>query len=366
MKRILFISLVVCLGASIFLPATAANSAYNQPVNISDLQALGIVHGAHLRPVVNYDTVLQTYNSASGKPIGILMYFMDWSGVPNNNSLVFDTFLADKIKNVTPAPVIMLTWQPINGLVSEGCDQNYGSIPLSNITQGKCDTYIRAFATELSARPERFLLRFAHEMNITDSKWWPGWYGQNASAKGKHNIEWVWSINYASNPVDAWNAIPNYYPGDAYVDWIGLSGFNWYNSPGHTMPWKSFNDLYNSVLKDLTCRYAKPQLITEIGTAGSAAEKAAWIQDAYSKLPQYAFLRGIVWFNDYAYADPKYADFRVVDTPLINSINTQITTSYQNSISTASYVSALPSLTAATPGSTVCQDKNLFIPSVFR
>lgn len=39
--------------------------------------------------------------------------------------------------------------------------------------------------------------------------------------------------------------------------------------------------------------------------------KAAWIRDAYSRAPSYPFLRVIQWFNDYAYADPNSADFRV-------------------------------------------------------
>ena len=314
------------------------------------------------------------------------MYFLDWSGV-SKNPIVFDGYLPDKIREqMAPAnyPAIMLTWQPINGRASEGCDKDYSSIPLTNITQGKCDNYIREFAAELSARPERFLLRFAHEMNITDSSWWPGNYSQDASAyvamwkhvhdqvaiiqnqMNKHNIEWVWSINYASNPPDAWNAIPNYYPGSAYVDWIGVSGFNWYNSPGHNLPWKSFTDLFDSVLKDLACRYAKPQLLTEFGSAGSTAEKAGWIQDAFAKMPQYPFLRGVVWFNDFAYADTSKADFRVINSPNLVPVNTQITSTYQSALSSINFTSTLPSLNSATPLQPACMNQRIFVPAIMR
>ena len=41
------------------------------------------------------------------------------------------------------------------------------------------------------------------------------------------------------------------------------------------MPWKSFNNLFDTVLKDLACRYAKPQMLTETGSAGNATEKAS-------------------------------------------------------------------------------------------
>jgi hypothetical protein len=313
------------------------------------------------------------------------MYFMDWSGVPNSPQ-VFDPYLSDKIKETVPAgnlPVIMLSWQPQTGRASEGCDKDYGlSIPLSNITAGKCDAYIREFAAELSARPERFLLRFAHEMNITDSPWWPGHYSQDASAYvamwkhvhdvvasiqtqyGKHNIEWVWSINYASNPGDAWNAIPNYYPGNSYVDWIGLSGYNWYNSPGHNIPWKSFTDLFGAVLTDLTCRYSKPQILTEIGSAGNDSQKAGWIQDAFAKMGQYRALRAIVWFNDFAYEQTNQADFRVVNAPYFSSnpVSSLVTSTYKTSASSSTYTSTLPSLAAATPAACATLNRRFYIP----
>ncbi len=376
--RTFFIGLIAaCLIFS--LPANAGASTVVSS-NLAPgplVPSLGIAHGAHLRPAVNYGDVVNTFNATSGKPLAVLTYFLDWSGVPNN-PIVFDAYLVSVIRSTVPSanyPVIMLTWQPMNGKVSEGCDADYGaSIPLANITQGKCDNYIREFAAELSARPERFLLRFAHEMNITDSAWWPGHYGQDASAyvamwrhvhdqivsiqnsMNKHNIEFVWSINYASNPPDAWNAIPNYYPGNSYVDWIGVSGYNWYNAPGHNLPWKSFSDLFDAVLKDLSCRYARPQLLTEFGSVGSDAQKAGWIQDAFQKMPAYPFLRGITWFNDFAYADTNQADFRVINTPYFsgNPVPAAVTNAYQSVIASSAYNSTLPALSSATPSSTTC------------
>ena len=131
------------------------------------------------------------------------------------------------------------------------------------------------------------------------------------AAEGVPNVEWVWSPNCASNPVEPWNTIQAYYPGDEYVDWIGLSGFNWYQ---WGRPWESFVAIYDAVLKDLTCRYAKPQILAEWGSVDGGTPqtaKAAWISDAYRQIPAYPFVRAVVWFNDYAYADRTQADFRV-------------------------------------------------------
>lgn len=381
-----FAVLLIALSIFLSLPLTVQAQARQSTAlaTSSSAQSLGIAQGAHIRPAINYDQVINTYNSASGKPIAVLMYFLDWSGVPNS-PLVFDTYLPNLIDNLNPVPAIMLSWEPMNGRKSEGCDQDYGtSIPLTNITQGKCDNYIREFAKELSARPERYLLRYAHEMNITDSPWWPGHYGQTASAYvamwqhvhdiiagvqnslGKHNIEWVWSINYASNPTDAWNAIPNYYPGDSYVDWIGLSGYNWYNSPGHNQPWMSFTDIFDTVLKNLTSWYAKPQILTEIGSVGTDTQKSSWIQDAYAKMPNYPYMRGVVWFNDFAYANTTQADFRVINTPNLTPVSPLITAAYDNSIASGTYVTSLPSLNLATPVRNLSLDKHVFLPSLHR
>ena len=231
-------------------------------------------------------------------------------------------------------------------------------------------------------------------MNITDSPWWPGNWGSDdanlyvqmyqhvhdvimGGSEPPTNIEWVWSPNYASNPPDAWNAINNYYPGDAYVDWIGLSGYNWYNAPGHGESWHSFNYLYDSVLTDFTCRYAKPQIIAEVGSVegnGTTLSKADWITDLYQRAPSYPFLRSVVWFNDYAAASASQADFRVTTgsaavgsadsvDPLPSGTHAW-TNAYTSALSAPIYTSSLPSLAAATPSMVICDQ--LYLPLIVR
>jgi hypothetical protein len=212
-------------------------------------------------------------------------------------------------------------------------------------------------------------------MNIADMPWWPGNYGQDASkyiamyrhvhdvfqSQGAANVEWMWSPNYMSNPVVDWNDLYNYYPGDGYVDWVGLSGYNW-NRGG--VPWRSFSWLYDATLNGLSCRYAKPQIIAEIGTVdggGGDQSKVNWINEVYSQAPNYPFLRGIVWFNDYAMADPSGPDFRVTaksgDTGVASPLpagSGAWTEAYKTSISSSMYTSSLPSLAEATPPRTYC------------
>jgi hypothetical protein len=356
---------------------------------------LGITHGAHLRPVANYGDEVLAFDSLVGKDIGILMYFTSWQGVDSTGA-AFDTYLINKINSEisdpSRRPVIMLSWQPLYGKISTGCDKDYpGVIPPANILNGDCDTYITNFANEIKARsPERYIIRFAHEMNITDSPWWPRHFGPTEDASlyvdmyqyvhdiftnaGVDNAEWIWSPNWASNPPDAWNAIPNYYPGDAYVDWIGLSGYNWYNSPPPPdEPWRDFDYLYDGVLTDLTCRYAKPQIIAEVGSVEGTGglTKADWISELYQKSLDYPFLRSIVWFNDYAQANPAYADFRVTTGTAVSGSVSQLpaatgawTNAYSTAITDPVYNSIFPSLSAATPPHPICTE--LFLPIITR
>lgn len=367
---------VVCVSICLAFGPTGSSSSSPATLPLDMTGAgLGVAHGAHIVPTYNYGSEINAFNNLVGKKLAIVMYFVDWS-------TAFTPGLLIQIRSQLPSsdwPVVMLTWEPHHGKASLGCNQDYDAIPLDNITAGYCDTYIRNYAKAMKARPERFLMRMGHEMNTTDYPW-SGWNNDRDASKyvnmfrhvrqiftneSVSNVEWLWSPNYASNPGADWNNIHNYYPGDAYVDWIGLSGYNWYSSRG--VPWKDFSAIYDGVLRDLGCRYAKPQIIAEIGSInGTSPTKADWILDAYQKMPNYPFLRAVVWFNNYAGGNPADADFRV--TTYTNSWNsgdpTNVnplpagtgawTQAYQTAVSSSVFVSTLPPLVSATPVITYC------------
>jgi hypothetical protein len=356
--------LIVLVAAS--APVSVSALGYPDAQSLELASAGGISHGVHLRPTYNYGNELGAFNVLAGRSAGMLMFFSPWSP--------FDAFLLNQLRDQLPVsqrPVIVISWEP--GRSSTGCNLAYGGVgPLRAIAQGNCDAYIRGYARSLGARPERYILRFAHEMNITDSPWWVGYFGKNpadyvAAFRRVHdlfrsenvaNVEFAWSPNYASNPYNstdyAWNSIHNYYPGDAYVDWIGLSGYNW------GKPWRTFDELYDEVLRDVSCRYAKPQLMLEVGSVegpGGTQTKAYWMQDMFTKLPKYPFMRGVVWFNDYAYATRGQPDFRITtstaDVGSVQSLSNW-TSTYRSLVTGPAYVDQLPSVSQATPPRTIC------------
>lgn len=342
---------VIVLAGLLFAPAaSAAGPDQGQGVGAQGFQAPDgyIMHGAHLNPVVSYPTEIANFESNTGKGLGIVMYFRPWDHMTHTAGVgpCDDGFLpmmvnGDAKPGVAGKRAIMLTWEPLTPTQSRTTDKDIlaigdpGPASYDNILSGKYDSLITTCATELAAwYNQTFIIRFMHEMNITDSAWWAGQaYNGGDTAKfiqtwryvwqkfydaqttaGHHNVQWLWAPNWGSNPSDSWNAIDNYYPGDAYVDWIGLSGYNWYPFLGYSAP-QSYQDLYDGVLTSLQCAHAKPILHAEIGSTNTSAQsKGSWVTNAYASMQTYPLLRAVVWFNDYAYHNTDRPDFRVATT----------------------------------------------------
>jgi beta-mannanase len=98
------------------------------------------------------------------------------------------------------------------------------------------------------------------------------------------------------------NAIPNYYPGASYTDYVAVDGFNF------GTPWRSFTETFQEPLK-LLAGYGKPIYILSLASA-EGPQKAAWIKDFGARLKEYPLLKGWVWFNQ-----NKEHDWRVNSDP---------------------------------------------------
>ena len=94
-----------------------------------------------------------------------------------------------------------------------------------------------------------------------------------------------------------------YYPGDKYVDVVGLDGYNFGDTHSRNHKWKSFQDVFQASLDGLKLHFpSKPLWITEIGCAEGPG-KAEWIQDFFSHFNADKDIRVFVWFNE----DKQYA-----------------------------------------------------------
>lgn len=238
-----------------------------------------------------------------GRKFPIVMLYKQW-GNPQNSQV--DVSTLNMLASIDKTPFI--TWEPWDP--QQGVTTN--KYKLSDIGQGTYDGYIRDTARNIKTFNKPVFLRFAHEMN---GNWYP-WGGTvngnspqmyiNAwkhiheifASEGVTNVTWVWSPDAKSYPLINGNTLIDYYPGDTYVDWIGLDGYNW----GPQIPgkqWETFSEVFSNAYNQVVNLSQKPIMISEFGSTESGGNKASWIQDALDLQIPYNFTRiqSIIWFD---------------------------------------------------------------------
>jgi hypothetical protein len=187
----------------------------------------------------------------------------------------------------------------------------------SDILSGKSDALIAQAARQLAAGKRPTMLRWAWEMNGS----WYAWGGsRNAEQsagfvkcwqrvhrifgdEGASNISWVWSPNWASSSPETWNQIADYYPGDKYVDWVGMSGYN--------LRRETPAKLYDTIYTMYSAR--KPIMISEVGSVDRGGRtKGDWITTFADWVDQRPGVGAVTWFDTDTH--PGYAEKWRIDT----------------------------------------------------
>lgn len=250
---------------------------------------------------------LTRFEADARRAVGLFEYYRDWTSD-------FDAAEADAVRRRGAIPVV--TWEP---WVSSGGTQQ-PAYTLDRIAAGDFDTYIDRWAQAARTWGRPLLLRFAHEMN---GSWYPWAEGVNGNgpgdyvrawrhvydrfaAAGARNVSWNWAPNVVypgSTP------LPALYPGDAYVDWVGVDGYNF----GAMQPlpgWQPFTQLFDPTLKQLSSLSRRPILINETASTELGGDKASWVRDFFARLASDRRVRGFIWFNF-----DKETDWRIESSP---------------------------------------------------
>lgn len=261
--------------------------------------------------------VYDTFETMVGKRMSILHWGASWK--TNGIYQAFDTQSFDNVRAHGSIP-----------LFSWGSRDSYGGVDqpdfqLSAIYNGLHDNFIRQWALSAKAWGHPFFLRFDWEMN---GYWQFPWSEQlNGNQPGDYvkawrhvhdifaqagatNVTWVWCPNIVDPSTTPMSEL---YPGDGYVDWTCLDGYNKYNVwlgldtilTGDGITW--LLDSYNQIS---AVAPAKPLMIGETASleAGDGGTlKATWITDAYTvQLPKnFPRIKAIVWF-DWNDGNPAY------------------------------------------------------------
>ncbi len=84
------------------------------------------------------------------------------------------------------------------------------------------------------------------------------------------NITWFFHINSDSEPIEAWNDFENYYLGDDYIDWIGVSVYELLEEDKESCEFSEKLDKdYKRIIKLYGQAY---QILTKISFVGTTIE----------------------------------------------------------------------------------------------
>jgi mannan endo-1,4-beta-mannosidase len=179
-----------------------------------------------------------------------------------------------------------LAWEPFSTTVAA-------------IADGASNAYITRFAEDVKAAGIPVALSFGHEMN---GNWYPwgttdttpasfvaAWRLMHAlfAAAGATNVIWVWNPNVISA---ASEALKPYYPGDSYVDWIGLTGYFPMSGP------TTFAQLFGPTMTEIRQFTSKPFIVAETAVQTGPSEVGC-VRSLVSGVKHHRDVLGLVWFE---------------------------------------------------------------------
>lgn len=259
--------------------------------------------------------------------VGDFAVFKEWLDVTPALAMEFaaglssqswvEQFITTRLTPIWEAgSVPILTWLPSTDSPNETSSQI-----AREIAAGEYDSFLEEWATQLStwvtadeSSKRRLYLRPGHEMN---GNWYP-WSAADSSSTAddyiamwrrmhdvfsgtdldETTIQWIWSPN--ADEIGGVRA-ETYYPGDEYVDWVGLDGFNF----GDTQPyssWRAPKEVFLDMLDRVRDLTDKPVALTELASSSSRdgayrpAAKAVWIKKLFRFVADQN-IRMMCWFN---------------------------------------------------------------------
>jgi len=201
---------------------------------------------------------------------------------------------------------LVLTWQtPLHP--SPG--RNY----MYRVLDGYFDDFFHSYARAIAEHAEPILFRPLNEMNgdwvyycafhfsmdtsLFRAVWRHIWYIFEYNGANANSI-WVWNPESRSFPQFNWNHELMYYPGDKYVDVVGLTAYNtgtFYHAVGER--WREFADLYDGLYARYTLIHSQPLMIPEFASASMGGCKEQWVIDMFAHFPNYPSIRIAMWWN---------------------------------------------------------------------
>lgn len=214
---------------------------------------------------------------------------------------------------------------------------------LERLLVGDFDAALRVYAREAASLGFPIMMEFGPECNGSWFPWSGAWHGKGEERygevgwpdgperfrdafrrvvrlfreEGAGDVTWVFHIAADAAPKEAWNSARYYYPGDEYVDWIGVSVYGRLREKGPATPFDAIMSRVYSGLAALSP--AKPIAVLEMGVSDHAGsgDKPGWIRDAFESIHsgKYPRLKAVAWWNKIRRPDGTRSTLEIDSSP---------------------------------------------------
>ena len=275
------------------VPSHDAARPLRRPLPVRLMAAPDSYLGVFERGVPQSYSAVDVFAGTIGRQPNLVLSFSRWNEP-------FQASFADQARSRHAIPFIQLEpW----------------STGLAAIAAGHSDGYLASYAQAVAAYRYPVVIGFAHEMN---GYWYPwGWTHVSPAVwvaawrhvvdvfrrVGADNVTWIWTAN-VEVPGDG--PLRAYWPGQHYVDWIGITGYLFY-------PQDTFTGTYEPTITAVRRFSRLPILISE-AAVGQVAGQAAKIPGLFS-LVRNQHLLGFVWFDTPQNSGIYHQDWRLEGHP---------------------------------------------------
>jgi hypothetical protein len=224
-----------------------------------------------------------------GRRLGMERVYVDWTVAQSAPRLRWD--IADG-----RTPVLSIRTETAAGI----------PVSWARIASGAEDRAIRAQAAAIRSLGRPVLLALNHEVDLrpisgTAADYVAAYrhYVGLFRSLGVRNVSFLVILTsgaYTSGRAAAW------YPGDAYVDWVGADGYNDNGclSDSGRREWRSFAKIF-SAFEAFAVAHGKPAVIAEYASTEDLSKpgrKAQWITNAAETMHDWPQLKAALYFND--------------------------------------------------------------------
>lgn len=206
-------------------------------------------------------------------------------------------------------------WTPMVSVSPYSFEQCGGGTDKKNlykkIASGECDTFLHSAGNNMARLEKPIFFRFAWEMNVNTIEWSvqkfedtpqdyvQAWQRMHTifREEGANKLVWVFSPNIIIRDSIPYNEL---YPGDNYVDWVGLDGYNWGDTKSWST-WQNFNQVFRKSYEAITSiAPGKPLMLAEVNSVNTGGDKALWYKDMLEvQIPnKYPKVKAVVFFDE--------------------------------------------------------------------